>query len=415
MAKPKKTRQFVDTLKKLGLWRIGLLSGAGMIGAVTAFAIAISGVTRTKNPQLALMFVPGESNALAGRADQLFFINPQRPPKSVKALAEAALDEQALNPRALRLLGYYAEIQGKRAQAEQYVRMAAKLSRRETGAQMWLIEANARKNDTRQTLIHYDIALRTKPDSSAILFPRLLSAIEDRDIRTALKPYIRANNIWANQFLIFANVNSKNLPALTDLIVETGGLPAGKASQNQELVLLQRLVHDQFFSDARRLFLSMEGAKAARLTSAAFDADDRVDRFGPMVWQLVNDPDAGAGLLAANGGSAPMLSVYANSATTRVVATKLLYLSAGEYTFSAKLASLNRGDGGYLVWQMRCVSDASRDPFWKLTGSGMSQKSALAITAGCKVQQLEVVASGGNGRDGLEAAITDIGFIRQPL
>ena len=414
MAKSKKPGRLVMALKEVGLLRIGILSSLGLIGAWFAFALAVSGIARMKNPPLALMFVGNDSAALAGQADQLFFANPKSPPKASQSLALDALREQALNPRALRILGYYADAQSKTALAERYVRMAALLSRREAGAQLWLVEASARKNDTAQTLIHYDNALRTAPDTATILFPRLLRAIEDRDIRTALKPYIRANDDWANRFLIFANSNSKNLPALVDLIVETGGLPDGKAAQSQKLALLERLVGEKFYAEARQLYLSMKGAQAAHLTNTAFETSDR---FGPMVWQLLNDPDAGSSILnsSPNGdkGGALSMSVYANAATTRAVATKLLYLTPGNYTFLAKIASLNLGDEGFLSWQVRCMSDGSRDPFWKLDSISTKPAAAFTVASSCPVQRFDIVASGGTGQNGLEAVIANISISRQ--
>jgi hypothetical protein len=287
MAKPKILSRLAKTIRKAWTFRIGLLLLLGLVGAWFAFALAVSGVTRTKNPQIALSFIPNESTALAARADQLFFANPSKPPKEARELALTSLRQQALNARALRLLGYYADAQGDNLKADALVRQAAKLSRREAGAQLWLIEANARKGDTEQTLVHYDIVLRTKPDTQILLFPRLLAAIEDADVRAALKPYIRKERGWAGGFLFYANGNSKNLPALVDLIAETGGIPDRESAHNQELGLLSRLVTEKYFSDARRLYLQMDAAKAARLTSAAFDPSDRGGRFGPMGWQMI--------------------------------------------------------------------------------------------------------------------------------
>jgi hypothetical protein len=175
----KKSASWLSRLKAIGIARLLICAIVGVTGAWLALALAISGATRIKAPAAALSFVPNESVALASRADQIFFANPKAPPLEVERLAQAALLHQAINPKALRLLGYVAETKGDSVIAEKYVRMAAKLSRREPGAQLWLIEAAARTGNIPQTLVHYDIALRTKPDTQTILYPRLLSAIED--------------------------------------------------------------------------------------------------------------------------------------------------------------------------------------------------------------------------------------------
>ncbi len=100
-----------------GLMRAALLLLLGGAAAIGAFALAVSGISRTANPDTALKFIASESTALSAKADLLFFANPQKPPKSVRTLATAALREQAINPRALRLLGYLAELDGNGVQA----------------------------------------------------------------------------------------------------------------------------------------------------------------------------------------------------------------------------------------------------------------------------------------------------------
>lgn len=407
MARPKKPNALLVALRSIGIARILILSVLGLVGAWFAAALAISGVARIKAPQAALLVMPNESTALASRADQLFFANPKNPPRKVELLARRALENQAINAKALRVLGYVADAKGDTEAAEKYVRMAAKLSRREPGAQLWLVEASARRGDVAQTLIHYDIALRTKPDTQTILFPRLIAAIEDPEIRAALKPYIRADNGWAPAFLYFANANSKNLAVLVDLIIETGGLIDEESAKSQELGLLGRLVAENYFADARRLYLQMPGAKPVRLTSAVFDASDRNARFGPMGWQLLEDPNAGGGFTGSGDDQQTKLAIYANSATTRPVASKLLYLKPGKYLFSARLANLDRGDGGFLRWQLRCPA-INGAPAWTIDSINASLRAELMVPANCPVQFLDLIASGGKGQTGLEATIASV-------
>jgi hypothetical protein len=407
MARASKHNVIMARLREVGFVRIALCTLIGLAGAWFALGLAISGITRIRAPQAALAFVPSESMALASQADQLFFASPRNPPPEASQLALKALEEQAINAKALRILGYTADARGDDVQAERYVRMAARLSRREPGAQLWLIEASARNGDIAQTLVHYDIALRTKPDTQTILFPRLLSAIEDPKIRSALKPYIRGDNHWATGFLNFANNSSQNPLPLVDLIVETGGLADVETAKSQELALLSRLVAESFFNEARRLYLQMPDARPARLTSAAFNTSDRDAHFGPMGWQLIDDPDAGGGFSGSEDGRRTSLSLFANSATTRPVATKLLYLKPGSYLFSAQLSNLNRGDGGFLRWQLRCPAIPAR-PVWTIDSINASLRASFSIPANCPVQFLDLIASGGKGQTGLEATVASV-------
>ncbi len=412
LQKTRKSNAFAARLKQVGVFRVIALSVIGAVGAWLAFALAVSGLTRTKNPDAALMFMPNESMALAGRGDLIFFSNLDKPPPSVRALALSALRQQAINPKALRLLGYYADTQGESEKAEKFIRAAEKLSRREAASQLWLIEAAARKNDSLQALTHYNIVLRTKPDTQAILFPRLLSAIDDRAIRNGLKPYIRSDDEWAAAFLFFANAKSSNLPALVDLMIETGGLRDRKVAKQQELGLLSRLLNEKYFAEARRLFLEMPGAKPDHLESAAFTAEDLNGDFGVMGWSIIDNPDSGAGFIGKSKIAPVSLSVFANSATTGIVANKPLYLKPGAYRFNAKLTELNRGDGGFLRWQIRCPTLENGPAIWTLDSIDRASVATIEIPANCPFQFIDIIASGGKGQNGLEAMVSSIAMTK---
>jgi hypothetical protein len=408
MPRYKKSNAIMSYLRSVGWVRIIGLSLLGAIGAWFATALAISGVTRTKAPKSALMFMPMESVALSSHADQLFLANPQNPPPLARKLALAALDEQIVNSKALRILGFYADIDGDKEKAEKLIGMAQKFSRREAGAQLWLIENFVQKNNIKQTLVHYDIALRTKPDIKLILYPRLLDAIEDKEIRAALRPYIRGKNDWAEDFLFFANTNSKNLPALVDLVIETRGLPDKEAGKNQSLGLLSRLVSEKHFFEAQRLYLQIPGAKPGRMTNIAFDSTDRDLHFGSMGWRLIENPDAGGSFTGKPGIENTMLSMFANPGTTSLIAHKLLYLKPHSYKFEAQLSNLDRGDGGFLRWQLRCPSDASGMPLWTIDSINKTFKATFTVPENCPVQFFELLASGGKGQTGLEASLTSL-------
>ena len=347
MARHKKQNRVIVDYNQIGLIRIIIALLIAGIGGWLSFALAVSGVARSKNPQVALNFFPIESTALAARSDQLFVVNPAKPSPLSGRLAKSALKQQAFNPRALRLLGYISDIKGDSQQAFVFIKMAEKLSRREAGAQLWLIEYSAQAGDTAKTLHHYDILLTTKPDTQALLFPRLSEAIEDQSIRTALLPYMRQDRPWVSSFLSYATSNSKDLTGLVNLISEAKGYPKNASARPLALSLISRLVGEQRFGEAKRIYYLLPDAKASRLTNPDFDDADRNGQFGTMGWQIPDDPNAGGGFVGKAGQGKPVLSIFANSATTQLVASRLLYLKPGSYRFSTKISELEKGDGGY--------------------------------------------------------------------
>jgi hypothetical protein len=404
---------FLNRVMALGIGRIMTLFLIAAVGGWFTFTLTLAGISRNTNPALALKYWPTESVALAEQADQLFFADPMKSNKKVFDLAQKALRQQTVNAKALRLLGYYADAKHQPLRAKMLITQAAKLSRREPGAQLWLIEAEAREGNTKKTLVHYDILLRTKTDSKLLLFPRLINAITEPDVRAALKPYMRNGNSWISGFLGQALYTGQDTSALVNLIVESHGFPPLEMSRSQETALLRRLANEKRFDDVHRIYRLMPGAKTARLTDASFDETDRDSRYGPVGWLLLDDPEAGGGFSGKQSSTHPNLQLFANSSTTRIIASKLLYLQTGTYRFNAKLASIERSDGGFLRWQLRCANDPSNRANWILEMDAKTAATNLTVPAGCPVQYLDIVISGGRAQIGMEAVVSDVSITTQ--
>lgn len=416
MARKKNENRFLGVIKAIGLVRILTALAIALVGGWLALALAVSGITRSKSPQVALMFMPGESNALGNRADQLFLTNPTNPPAVITQLARNALEHQAVNPKALRLLGYNAEAKGDSERALTLIKMAARLSRREPGTQLWMIEHYAQANDTENTLNHYDILLTTKPDTQALLFPRLSNAIQDAPIRAALLPYLLQDKGWTSSFLWHAINTDKDLSNVVNLIMEAKGFPKNKpgveTSREQELSLLGRLVGENRFANARRIYALVPGATLALLTNPAFSEYDRDARFGVMGWRILDDPNAGGGFIGKKREGKPALSIFASSASTQTVASRLLYLQPGSYHLAVTLAQYEPGDDGYVQFRLRCPTSEAATPLWTFGIDPKRNTGQFDVPANCPVQFLDIIASGGKGQLGLEATISSVTITR---
>lgn len=414
MVRRRNESRLSSALKRAGNVRILIAITIAIGGGWLSVLLAVSGVTRTKNPEIAIKVVPIESNALANRADHIFFKNSTKPSSTVTQLARKALEQQAINPKAVRLLGYAADAKGDKLRALALVKMAERLSRREPGAQLWQIEHYAQANDNKKTLHHYDILLTTKPDTHALLFPRLSNAIEDASVRAALIPYLKQKKQWMNEFLWHSINNDKKLSNVVNLIVESSGL--SRDDENalaQQLTLLGRLVSEKQFDEARRIYTLMPNADVTLLANPAFVDLDREARFGVMGWQIHDDPNAGGVFAGEKDQGPPALTIFTNPSTTRTVASRLMYLRPGSYLFRAKLSRLQRGDGGYIRIQMRCPTNSGEAPVWVYQLDRGRLPAPLEVPTSCPVQFLDIVGSGGVGQIGMEADIHSIAIVRK--
>lgn len=391
--------------------RAVVFGGLGILCAYMAFALAVSGVARHRSPQNALAFVPKEGIALATQADLALVNGVKASPLVMQRDARAALRNMPLNSKAVRLLAISMGLQGKDPLADRLLDQAANLTRRDLLTQVLLIEAAIRRDDLHDALKHFDIALRSSANAPQILFPRLSNGIANPEGRAALKPYIRAKSSWPLEFLYYAKDNRDDLAPLVDLVIETGGVADAVKQRAFDAALLEALFQKQNYADLKRLFGRIPGAKLELLTSAALNTADVSRRFGPAAWQPLDDAESGASPSGGKGAPAA-LSIYANSGTTGPVAQKLLFLTPGRYRFAFRVASIDRGEGGSIGWQMHCLEPAASQPFWRMESLYRSTTSFVDVDATCRVQRLQIWASGGSGQTGMEADISAVSLDR---
>lgn len=412
MTRRKKGNPAWSHMRKLGLFRVVLALVVGTVGGWLAFALAVSGVTRYRAPQVALSFMPGDSVALAARADEILVSNQGKPSPLTMRMANDAVRQQAVNPTAVRLLGYEADAAGNGRAALALVNLATRLSRREAGAQLWLIEHHVLANDARAALAHYDVLLRTTAGAESLLFPRLTSALEDEPIRRALRPYLRGDSPWIGSFLWYAISNSQNVTGVVNLILESGGFPVRYTSSYHQRGLLDRLVRESRFQEALAVYRLVPGADLSRLSNPAFQDSDRDGRFGAVGWRIEEGTDAGGGIGSQTGNKSLGLSVFANAASTQRVASRLLYLRPGPYRLATALSHIDESPGAYVDFQLRCPVTGQTVPITRFADNPRRRIAPFIVPAGCFVQFLDIVISGGNGQTGFTATLSEVAISR---
>lgn len=384
---------------------VGVLA---VFGGWLTFALAVSGIARQRAPQQALMFAPWDGVAIAAQADLTILSRKTPNMVAVEDAGRRALANQAVNPRALRLLAMAAELRGESARSEKLIAQAEAMSRRDMLTQFYLIESAIQRDDVAAALNHYDVALRTNRGAGPVLFPRLLVAISSPRIRDGLRPYIKADVPWTREFVDDSIARGTNLSPLVTLIADNGGLGKTPRARQQHASLLDLLFNQQKFDDLQRLYRIGPDVDVARLTSAALAPEDRRQMISAIGWQMAADADSGGTITVDRATKRPVMAVYANAGNRRGVARKLLYLPPGSYRFDARLASITPSQGGGLTWQLRCLDPAASTPAWRAENVVRSISATLVIPAGCKVQLLELVAAGGTGQTGIDASINAI-------
>ena len=393
------------------VWRGWALGAATtVLTAATAWQ-ALVAFSQDRNPALALRLDGANAAALGRMAEQQWLTRPASEPRpGATAMALASLRQQALNARAIRLIGFAAGLHDGDARTEPYALLAERVSRRDVMTQLWLIEDSATKGDIPAVLRHYDIALRTSVASRPVLFSQLASALDDASIRSALRPYV-GTAPWMPLFVAYVLGQSDGgqgarVLALAQTITEAGGLPETADARPMDGALLGTLVAMRQYAAALSYYRAMPGAVVATPTSVRFDRASIDPHMAPVSWQA----NAGGGVWGRfeTGDHTVWLHAGADPGRTGRAATKQLYLPAGTYRLSATIDSARLDAGATASVVVQCVS--MRDARVAATlpipasASAMRVSAPLVVPADCPAQVIGLDLVGGD--DQLPSEIT---------
>jgi hypothetical protein len=390
-------------------WRVSVLIGCGLL-AWLAFANAVAHIVRGSNPEAALKFVPNDAIALSGQAEGALAATSSSAlvSKDTKNLVLASLRSQALNARALRQLGFIADANNQTASAQRLIKLSERASRREFGAQLWLIENGVRSDNIQATLVHYDTALRSGYDSGGILFPILTAALDDREVQRAFARYIKNPAPWLGLFLSNAIGQGQNPTAIATAISSAGGLPDGDVFRDFERQLIAQLVAKERYAEARQYYLSLAGVDPNVPVSMGFGKMVTSPRFAPISWEVQNTPGVGAAFEGGENGDGQRLSIFAGSGERGAVLRKLLFLAAGRYTITQEIKLQRLGRDATATWEMKCLRFGEQRVIWRgdfKRRVGRQSLSLLEIPPNCNTQSIELIIAGGSNQNGSEVIL----------
>jgi hypothetical protein len=346
---------------------VAIVSVTGYL-AWLSFIHAVANITWQQNPDMALSYVPDHPLALSRKADELF--NESQDPATlakVEAMAKRSLEGGPLNAVAIRLLGFVADARGDQDKARKLMLLSQKVSRRELGTQLWLIEDAVARNDKKQALYHYDIALRAIPASFPILLPTLVGALEDSEVRTGLAPYVKANPDWLSPFLSEAINSSENPANVADMLLKAGGLPDRADYRNLSNYLLTQLAAKNQFAAYRQYYRSLKGSNDATLRTVGFNKFNINLPFPAAGWQLTENPVISGTFSAFDKSGLSSLLAFAGSGERGELMRKYLFLEPGNYRFSAVYDAADGAPDSEIRWEMLCLSAQGNASKWVVT------------------------------------------------
>jgi hypothetical protein len=405
----------IDTKSKLGLpiyIRITLSIGLTALAWYSAVFV-IGQVTRKAQPEAALDVQTNDPIALAIAADRLLLESLKKPElkTSVRELASKSLRSQALNSKALRVLSFVISDRGGQLPLNPVLQVATRVSRREVGVHFLMIEDSVSKNDVRGALKYYDLALKTSSESWPVLFPKLIGALDEGEVRAGLAPFVRSRPVWLQAFLAQAIRTSADPTTVAKLITSSGGWPEGPVYHDLGYSLIRQLVEKRQMVAAKQHYLSMKAADPGLLSSPDFVPNSLSERYGILSWQSIGT--SSAGMTSTNGDQrARGVTLFAGAGDKAVVGRKLLFLGVGTHSLNVRFGDSEVPPGANVTFGMTCLSPTQTTPIWKSDNirpeSQASFSSSIRIPALCDAQNLDIEISGGLEQQATEIEIRSI-------
>lgn len=280
--------------------RIALACGVAVLG-YQGVAFSIAQVVLGSQPQAADAIAPYDGRLSAAHAASLLTTDSTAIVREkAGALSRAALRRDPTSVSAAAALGVVTLARNHTADARRLLAYAQMLSRRNVATQLWSIEDAVGRGDVRSALRWYDVALRTKPEMSNLLYPVLTQASRDPSIREALVRRLEGKPPWLNSYVSYAAAQKDDPRGTTALFtdLEARGVAIPAIAQTSLVNLLFDVGN---IDQAWRYYAAIRpGATRTRARDPGFTA--MLETPSPFDWTTLSDNSIAASIQRTQDG-----------------------------------------------------------------------------------------------------------------
>ncbi|MBX3560578.1 MAG: hypothetical protein KF780_02090 [Sphingomonas sp.] len=316
---------------------------AGLVLSALLVSVTAAGVFRYARPQIALAVAPYDARARAGLAQQLLSSSQAPSAETIRLASEYARDAYRSDPTAvaaLRVMGFVADLQGRRLEARRLLAYAETITKRDMLTELWLIEDRVAADDIAGALRHYDTIMRTSEEVKPVLYPILTNATQTPEIARQVNRILLARPNWWRNFLTYYLGAGNDAAAFATVFQ---GMLDWSDEQDRELatILLGRLSGAGRHDLAWAAYVDVRGLPA-RQPGLLRDGNFRVERrLPPFDWSFAEDGELIPDRRLRDGSDQDfVLYVPAGSSVAGDVARQLLRLPPGRYRAEALVGSV---------------------------------------------------------------------------
>ncbi len=385
----------------------GALAVAAAVLGTASVAHSLAYMIRGTDLERAHMLAPWDGRITALLSEQLSGAEASPADRrQADDLAWRALRQDPTAVPAVATLGINAQVRGDTGSARRIFAYSEDLSRRDLRTRLWAIEDAVARNDVPGALRNYDIALRTSRIAPDLLFPVLVKAISDGEIRDALITSLRKRPAWGELLLAYASGNGP-YPVETAMLFSTLhrrgiALPDGALP-----ILIGRLFSGNHVDEAWRFYAVMMPGADRRI---ARDPNFTANSASPTSfdWQPITDSGISASIQRGEDGGIFDFAVPSNLGGPVLRQTQLL--PPGDYVIEGRSIGIEQADAALPYWTLTCPD--GRELGRVVVPNSMQAKGRFAgrftVTTGCLVQQLQLVARPSDALSGVAGQIDEV-------
>lgn len=321
--------------------------------------------------------------------------------KLLFATGRTGLGYAPLSARSLWMVGKGYEAKADLPRARQAMLRAERITRREASVQLWLAEDALRREKIEAGLRHYDLIIRSRPESTQEILPRLAAIMVAPEGRKYLQPYVRQSNPWFPELLAVAVDRLPQAEPVGRLLIER----KVKAPDLRQLdavyaQLVSKLVSQGADDVALQLYPLLPRGNKVVLSDVSGIVDGKtVEGYPPFVWQFGNEA-YGATLVSVGSGGAGM-EFYGASGTVGVAASKLVAPN-GSTQFRWRVRERTPNLQSSATWVATCLSgpnEGARAVSVNLldTKTPANRDMVMSLPARCDIVRLDMRIVGGIG------------------
>lgn len=322
--------------------------------------------------------------------------------REVGILSRSGYRKEPLNSEAVRNLALLASSQGERAEATRLMRIAAELTKRDLGTNIWLAGDYARLGDLETSLDMYDQGLRTSARAQELIIPAMIQRLEDPSLVEPLIRLLAKSPPWMLEFWGVAPHHPRAHESLgrIRLALAERRIPVGPV---QDRILVQTLASSGNLAAATKLLNLLEPAQVSR-TDAVRNAEfDHPPDYLPFDFQPLFD----ASLTSEIDDRAGTLRILVFGGGSGLAARQIVALPAPRYRLIAEAAEWEPAQRGLVYFKLACAEPgkAAETPPITLEAASLSVAVAKPL-AGCVHHWLMIYAAPSPG-EGASAVVLD--------